>query len=62
MVMRIFVILGLIVLTAGFIFFAGNVIWLGTKEFFRLYKPNQATKQISSKENEEAKETTIESK
>ena len=39
MVARILVILGLIVLGGGFIFFAANVIWLGTKEFFKVYGP-----------------------
>ena len=45
MVMRILVTLGLVVLGAGFIFFAGNVIWLGTKEFFKIYgSKNKKTK------------------
>ena len=42
MILRMLVILGLIVLGAGFIFFAGNVIWLGTREFFRVYGPKLA--------------------
>ena len=42
MILRILVILGLVVLGAGFIFFAGNVIWLGTREFFRVYGPKSA--------------------
>ena len=46
MVMRILVSLGLVVLGAGFIFFAGNVIYLGTKEFFKIYGPK------SKKEND----------
>ena len=37
MILRILVILGLIVLGGGFIFFAANVIWLGTREFFKIY-------------------------
>ena len=37
MVARILVTLGLIVLGGGFVFFAANVIWLGTKEFFKVY-------------------------
>ena len=41
MIARILVYLGLIVLGAGFIFFAGNVIWLGTKEFFKVYGPKR---------------------
>ena len=56
MVMRILVALGLIVLAGGFIFFAGNVIWLGTKEFFKTYGPkskmnNKRTKENNNKEN-----------
>ena len=39
MVARILVTLGLIVLGGGFVFFAANVIWLGTKEFFKVYGP-----------------------
>lgn len=44
MIIRILVTLGLIVLGAGFIFFAGNVIWLGTKEFFKIYGPKSKSK------------------
>lgn len=39
MVIRIILAIALIALAAGFIFFAGNVIWLGTREFFRIYGP-----------------------
>lgn len=39
MVLKILVVAGLLVLGAGFVFFAGNVIWLGTREFFRVYGP-----------------------
>ena len=39
MIMRILVVLGLLVLSGGFVFFAANVIWLGTKEFFKVYGP-----------------------
>ena len=39
MVARILVTLALIVLGGGFVFFAANVIWLGTKEFFKVYGP-----------------------
>ena len=39
MIMRILVMLGLLVLGGGFVFFAANVIWLGTKEFFKVYGP-----------------------
>ena len=42
MILRMLVILGLVVLGAGFIFFAGNVIWLGTREFFKVYGPKSA--------------------
>ena len=35
--MRILVMLGLLVRGGGFVFFAANVIWLGTKEFFKVY-------------------------
>lgn len=37
--MRILVVFGLLVLGGGFVFFAANVIWLGTKEFFKVYGP-----------------------
>ena len=37
--MRILVMFGLLVLGGGFVFFAANVIWLGTKEFFKVYGP-----------------------
>lgn len=47
MVARILVGIGLVVLAAGFIFFAGNVIYLGTKEFFKIYGPK--SKKPSSK-------------
>ena len=44
MLARILVSIGLVVLGAGFIFFAGNVIYLGTKEFFKIYGPNKKNK------------------
>lgn len=44
MIARILVGIGLIVLGAGFIFFAGNVIYLGTKEFFKIYGPKKRNK------------------
>lgn len=54
MVVRILVTLGLIVLAGGFVFFAANVIWLGTKEFFKQYGPkSKAAKQELLKENKE---------
>lgn len=55
MVARILVTLGLIVLAGGFVFFAANVIWLGTKEFFKQYRPkSKAAKQELLKETQEA--------
>ena len=39
MITRILVGFCLVTLGAGFIFFAANVIWLGTKEFFKIYRP-----------------------
>lgn len=47
MIAKILFWLGLTVLTAGFIFFAANVIILGTKEFFKQYGP----KSRKTKEN-----------
>lgn len=44
MVVRILLALLMIVLAGGFIFFAGNVIWLGTKEFFKIYGPKAKPK------------------
>ena len=44
MLMRIVVNIGLGVLLAGFLFFAANVIWLGTKEFFKTYGPKPKKK------------------
>lgn len=35
--MRILIVLGMLVLGGCFIFFAANVLWLGTKEFFKVY-------------------------
>ena len=49
MVVRMLVGIGLIVLGAGFIFFAGNVIWLGTKEFFKIYGPKNGRKKSKDK-------------
>lgn len=40
MVVRIIIGIALVTLGAGFIFFAANVIWLGTKEFFTKYGPS----------------------
>jgi hypothetical protein len=48
MIIRIFIGLALIVFAAGFIWFAGNVIWLGTKEFFKRYS-NGITSKTSNK-------------
>lgn len=44
MVFRIILGLLAIVLAGGFIFFAGNVIWLGTREFFKIYGPKSKGK------------------
>jgi short-subunit dehydrogenase len=49
MIIRIFIGLALIVFAAGFIWFAGNVIWLGTKEFFKHYSNGIAAKTNKSK-------------
>lgn len=49
MVVRILVYIGLFVLGAGFVFFAGNVLWLGTKSFFGL--DNSKSKKTSKKES-----------
>ncbi len=43
MVARLFVGGALIVLGAGFLWFAGNVIYLGVKEFFKQKKASPAT-------------------
>lgn len=52
MIIRILMVLMLVVLGAGFIFFAGNVIWLGTKEFFKIYGPKAKAKEsYNSNEN-----------
>lgn len=43
MVIRIILGIALLVFAAGFIWFAAQVIWLGTKEFFRIHsKPTTA--------------------
>ena len=41
MVFRILMSIVAVALGAGFVFFAGNVIWLGTREFFRIYGPKR---------------------
>ena len=46
MIVRILVWTGLVALGAGFIFFAGNVIWLGTKEFFKVYGTKAKPKKL----------------
>lgn len=45
MVVRILLAVLMIVLAGGFVFFAGNVIWLGTKEFFKIYGPKAKPKE-----------------
>ena len=52
--MRILVILGLIVLGAGFIYFAANVIFLGTKAFFKIYG-NKLSNNVDKAEVKEIK-------
>lgn len=37
---RVLLGIALVVFLAGFIYFAGNVIYLGTKEFFSIYGKN----------------------
>ena len=37
MLVRIIVAIALLAFAAGFIWFAAQVIWLGTKEFFRIH-------------------------
>ena len=49
MAVRMLVGIGLVVLGAGFIFFAGNVIWLGTREFFKIYGPKNDRKKSKDK-------------
>ena len=58
MIIRILVGIGLVVLGAGFIFFAANVIWLGTREFFRLYGPKSDPDDKNNKENNNANNAT----
>ena len=48
LLLRLLIILVMLVMAAGFIFFAANVIYLGTKEFFSKYGP-------SSKKNKKDK-------
>lgn len=43
MIARILIYAGLVVLGAGFIFFAGKVIYLGTIEFFKQHGPMNKT-------------------
>lgn len=43
MIVRILVSLALIVFACGFTWFAAQVIWLGTKEFFRIHGKSSAT-------------------
>lgn len=56
MVARILVTLGLIVLAGGFIYFAANVIWLGTREFFKIYGPQSKTKENTNTNTKSDKE------
>ena len=43
MLVRIIVGIALLAFAAGFIWFAAQVIWLGTKEFFRIHSKTTAT-------------------
>lgn len=52
MVARILICASLLVLGAGFAFFAGNVLWLGTKEFFKVYRPKKTRKQKKGDSND----------
>lgn len=54
MVVRILIGIALVTLGAGFIFFAANVIWLGTKEFFTKYGPS-SKKTSKKKKSRKAK-------
>ena len=49
MVVRMLIGIGLVVLGAGFIFFVVNVIWLGTREFFKIYGPKNDRKKSKDK-------------
>lgn len=51
MIIRIFIGLTLIVFAAGFIWFAGNIIWLGTKEFFKHYSNGFTSKKLNKSKN-----------
>ena len=57
MIMRILVMLGLLVLGGGFVFFAANVIWLGTKEFFKVYGTKAKKRSKSSASTASASST-----
>ena len=52
MIIRIIMTLALMILGAGFIFFAANVIWLGTREFFTKYGPSS---KATSKKNKKSR-------
>lgn len=53
MVIRLLVILMLLVLSSGFVLFAANVLWLGTKAFFA--KHSMSSKTTSKKKSRKAK-------
>ena len=44
MILRIFVFIALLVLIAAFLWFAGTVIWLGLREFFKPKTEKKANK------------------
>ena len=49
MVIRLLLIIMLMVLSSGFIFFMANVLWLGTKAFFAKYGPSKKTSKKKSR-------------
>ena len=48
MLVRIIVGIALLAFAAGFIWFAAQVIWLGTKEFFRIHSKTATAPTTSS--------------
>ena len=59
MIIRIFIGLALIVFAAGFIWFAGNIIWLGTKEFFKRYSNGFTSKKFNKSKKSKKKSNII---
>ena len=58
MVARLFVSIALIVLGAGFLWFAGNVIYLGVKEIFKQKNESSTSKSASTTPTTAAASTT----